>query len=142
MAHGLAWSSAAKIASREMRSSRGKFLFVILSVAIGVAALTGVRGFSASFRFSLLDRARSIMAADIAARTNEQPTSEERKGLEEISASGVQRTAVTEMMSMAASPSAMNAGAGEPEGGRSCSLSVLWGDYTGAGDGAEDGAGA
>jgi putative ABC transport system permease protein len=107
MAHGLAWSSAAKIASREMRSSRGKFLFVILSVAIGVAALTGVRGFSASFRFSLLDRARSIMAADIAARTNEQPTSEERKGLEEISASGVQRTAVTEMMSMAASPGAM-----------------------------------
>jgi putative ABC transport system permease protein len=107
MAHGLAWSSAAKIASREMRSSRGKFLFVILSVAIGVAALTGVRGFSASFRFSLLDRARSILAADIAARTNEQPTSEERKGLEEISASGVQRTAVTEMMSMAASPSAM-----------------------------------
>ncbi len=65
MANGLAWSSAAKIASREMRHSRGKFLFVILSVAIGVAALTGVRGFSASFRFSLLDRARSIMAGDL-----------------------------------------------------------------------------
>jgi putative ABC transport system permease protein len=107
MANGLAWGSAAKIAAREMRSSRGKFLFVILSVAIGVAALTGVRGFSASFRFSLLDRARSIMAADLAASTNETPTSEERKGLEEIGASGVERTTVTEMMSMAASPQSM-----------------------------------
>ena len=107
MANGLAWSSAAKIASREMRHSRGKFLFVILSVAIGVAALTGVRGFSASFRFSLLDRARSIMAGDLSASMNEQPTPNETKGLDEIGAGGVQRTTVTEMMSMAASPSSM-----------------------------------
>ena len=56
MANGLAWGSAAKIAMREMRHSRAKFFFVILSVAIGVAALTGVRGFSASFRFTLLGR--------------------------------------------------------------------------------------
>ena len=108
MANGLAWGSAAKIALREMRHSRAKFLFVILSVAVGVAALTGVRGFSASFRFSLLDRARSIMAADLAARTNEQPTPNERKGLDEIRSTGVQMTTVTEMMSMAASPSSMN----------------------------------
>ena len=46
----LSYRSAAKIAAREMHSSRGKFFFVILSVAIGVAALTGVRGFSGSFR--------------------------------------------------------------------------------------------
>ena len=108
MANGLSWGTAAKIAAREMRHTRGKFLFVILSVAIGVAALTGVRGFSASFRATLLDRARSIMAADLAARTNEQPTPNEMKSLEEIRAGGVQTTTVTEMMSMAASPSAMN----------------------------------
>ena len=54
----LSYRSAAKIAAREMHSSRGKFFFVILSVAIGVAALTGVRGFSASFRSTLLDKAR------------------------------------------------------------------------------------
>ena len=54
----LSYGSAAKIAAREMRSSRGKFFFVVLSVAIGVAALTGVRGFSASFRGTLLTRAR------------------------------------------------------------------------------------
>jgi putative ABC transport system permease protein len=101
MAAGLAWGSAAKIASREMRSSRGKFAFVILSVAIGVAALTGVRGFSSSFRTTLLMRARSIMAADLAARMFQQATPDEQKGLDEIIASGVEMTPVTELMSMA-----------------------------------------
>ena len=84
----LSYQSAAKIASREMHSSRGKFFFVILSVAIGVAALTGVRGFSSSFRTTLLVRARSIMAADLSARTTQQPTPAETRGLEEIQAEG------------------------------------------------------
>jgi putative ABC transport system permease protein len=99
----LSYRSAAKIAAREMHSSRGKFFFVILSVAIGVAALTGVRGFSASFRSSLLNRARSIMAADLSARMFQQPTSEEQKALDEIAASGVEITPVTELLSMASS---------------------------------------
>ncbi|MDQ2833863.1 MAG: FtsX-like permease family protein [Acidobacteriota bacterium] len=97
----LSYRSAAKIAAREMRSSRGKFFFVVLSVAIGVAALTGVRGFSSSFRGTLLDKARSIMAADLSARMFQQPTPEEQKGLDEIAASGVEMTPVTELLSMA-----------------------------------------
>ena len=97
----LSYRSAAKIAAREMRSSREKFFFVVLSVAIGVAALTGVRGFSSSFRGTLLDRARSIMAADLSARMFQQPTPEEQKGLDEIAASGVEMTPVTELLSMA-----------------------------------------
>jgi putative ABC transport system permease protein len=99
----LSYRSAIKIAAREMHSSRGKFFFVILSVAIGVAALTGVRGFSASFRSSLLNRARSIMAADLSARMFQQPTQEQQKGLDEIAASGVEITPVTELLSMASS---------------------------------------
>ncbi len=86
-----------------MRSSRGKFLFVLLSVAIGVAALTGVRSFSASFRSALLLRARSIMAADLAARMGQQPTPGQQQGLDELRAAGVQETAVTETLSMASS---------------------------------------
>ncbi len=97
-----------RIASRELRSSRGKFLFVILSVAIGVAALTGVRGFSASFRSTLLTRARAIMAADLSARMFQQPTAEEQKGLDEIRASGVEITPVTELLSMASSPKTLD----------------------------------
>src|ERR1700677_159483 len=104
----LSYRSAAKIAAREMHSSRGKFLFVILSVAIGVAALTGVRGFSASFRATLLDRARSIMAADLAARMSQQPTPGEQDGLDAIDASGVEMTAVTEMLSMGSSPAKLD----------------------------------
>ena len=104
----LSYRSAAKIAAREMHSSRGKFFFVVLSVAIGVAALTGVRGFSSSFRGALLMRARSIMAADLSARMFQQPTAEERKGLDEIAASGVQITPVTELLSMASSPKTMD----------------------------------
>jgi len=97
----LTYRSAAKIAARELHSSRGKFFFVILSVAIGVAALTGVRGFSSSFRATLLNRARSIMAADLSARMFMQPTPEQQKGLDAIEREGVEVTPVTELLSMA-----------------------------------------
>src|SRR5258708_37391100 len=99
----LSYRSAAKIAAREMHSSRGKFFFVILSVAIGVAALTGVRGFSGSFRTTLLNRARSIMAADLSARMFQQPTPEQQMGLDEIAKGGVEITPVSELVSMASS---------------------------------------
>ncbi len=108
MANALNWSTAARIAAREMRASRGKFAFVVLSVAIGVAALTGVRGFSASFRGTLLTRARSIMAGDLAARMFQQPTELQSKGLATIAAEGVQMTPVTELLSMASAPVAMD----------------------------------
>jgi putative ABC transport system permease protein len=101
----LSYTTAARIAAREMRSSRGKFLFVLLSVAIGVAALTGVRGFSASFRTTLLVRARSIMAGDLSARTFQQLTPNERSAIDSIRSTGVQTTTVVEMVSMASSPS-------------------------------------
>jgi putative ABC transport system permease protein len=99
----LTYRSAIKIASRELRFSRGKFFFVVLSVAIGVAALTGVRGFSTSFRGALLDRARSIMAADLSARMFQQPTPQEQKGLDALRNESVEITPVTELLSMASS---------------------------------------
>jgi putative ABC transport system permease protein len=102
----LSYRSAARIAAREMRSSPSKFLFVLLSVAIGVAALTGVRGFSASFRTTLLLRARSIMAGDLSARTAQQLTPDERRRVDSILSTGVQSTTVTEMLSMASTPTA------------------------------------
>ena len=64
----LSWSTAARIAWRELHASMGKFMFVVLSVAIGVAALTGVRGLSEAFTRTLfsLEVARCIktLAAD------------------------------------------------------------------------------
>jgi putative ABC transport system permease protein len=104
----LSYRTASRIAAREMRSSRGKFFFVILSVAVGVAALTGVRGFSNSFRTTLLLRARSILAADLSARTNQQPSASESAGLTTIQAEGVRMTPVTELLSMASAPKTMD----------------------------------
>jgi putative ABC transport system permease protein len=98
----LGWSTAMKIAWRELRASRTKFLFVILSVAIGVAALTGVRGFSESFQKALLNQARSIMAADLSARMFRLATQQENAKLDTLAASkAVERTSVTETVSMA-----------------------------------------
>jgi len=114
MANNLSWASAAKIAGREMRASRGKFFFVVLSVAIGVAALTGVRGFSTTFRGTLLSQARSIMAGDLSARMFQQPTPNEQQGLDAIEAQGVQVTPVTELMSMASAAGISTTGTMNP----------------------------
>jgi putative ABC transport system permease protein len=100
----LTWASAAKIAWRELQASQAKFLFVILSVAIGVAALTGVRGFSDSFQRTLLGEARTIMAADLSARMFRQPTKEEEHQLNIMASHGIQRTEVSDTVSMVSSP--------------------------------------
>jgi putative ABC transport system permease protein len=97
----LPWSTAARIAWRELRASRAKFVFVLLSVAIGVAALTGVRGFSEAFQRALLGDARGIMAADLSARMFRLATPKEQQQLDALATSGVERTSVTETVSMA-----------------------------------------
>ena len=102
--HTLTWASAAKIAWRELQASRAKFLFVIMSVAIGVAALTGVRGFSDSFQKTLLGEARTIMAADLSARMFRQPTQEEEQQLNVLASRGIVRTEVSDTVSMVSSP--------------------------------------
>ena len=99
----LSWSRAATIGWRDLKSAPGKFAFVVLSVAVGVAALVGVRGFSGSFRRTLSIEARSLMAGDLSARIFREPTEEERKKLAEIehAIGGVRETWVTETVSMA-----------------------------------------
>src|SRR5271154_3273111 len=100
----LPFKTAATIAWRELRASKAKFSFVILSVAIGVAALIGVRGFSVSFQKTILAEARTIMAADLSARMFRQPTPQEAKQLDALEASGIRRTWITEMVSMVSAP--------------------------------------
>jgi putative ABC transport system permease protein len=100
----LSWSRAASIAWRDLRSSPGKFAFVVLSVAVGVAALVGVRGFSESFRRTLSNEARSLMAGDLMARIFHQPSADESRKLAEIEKQGVRETWATETVSMASVP--------------------------------------
>jgi putative ABC transport system permease protein len=93
--------TAAKIAWRETRASSGRFLFVILAVAAGVGALTGVRGFSRAFHTLLQRDARGFMAADLTVRTFQLPTPRQIRMMDSLAARGVARTQVTETLTMA-----------------------------------------
>lgn len=97
----LRWSTAWRIARRELQASRGKFFFVVISVAVGVAALTGVRGFSSAFRYTLSGRARSILAGDLSARMFQQPTAKQEAAIAALGEQGIDITPVTEMAGMA-----------------------------------------
>jgi putative ABC transport system permease protein len=98
--------TAAKIAWRETRASTGRFVFVILAVAAGVAALSGVRGFSQAFHTMLQRDARTFMAADLTVRTFELETPKEKAAIDSLVARGVQRTQITETVTMAMPPNA------------------------------------
>jgi putative ABC transport system permease protein len=100
----LSWERAAAIGWRDLKSSPGKFAFVVLSVAVGVAALVGVRGFSESFRQTLSTEARSLMAADLTARVFHLSTADENRKLAAIEKEGVRQTWATETVSMASVP--------------------------------------
>jgi putative ABC transport system permease protein len=102
----LPWPDAIRIAWREMRAARAKFLFVILAVAIGVGSLTGVRGFSHTFRHMLLSQARTLMAGDLTARLFAMPTPEQDAVLRSLDSRGVARTWITETVTMASSTAA------------------------------------
>src|ERR1017187_1029523 len=108
----LSWKRAGAIGWRDLKSAPGKFGFVVLSVAIGVAALVGVRGLSDSFRRTLSGEARSLMAGDLSARTFHPPTAEDESKIAAIlkpqvsgtGSAGIRSTWVTETISMASVP--------------------------------------
>jgi len=100
----LSWSRAASIGWRDLKSAPGKFAFVVASVAIGVAALVGVRGLSDSFRSTLIGQARSLMAGDLSARIFHEPTPDELgkvAGVLKHNGNSIRATWVTETISMA-----------------------------------------
>ena len=102
----LGWEKAAAIAWRDLKSAPGKFAFVVLSVAVGVAALVGVRGFSESFRTTLMTESRSLMAGDLSARIYHIPSADELKRIAALEQGlvGSESTWVTETVSMASVP--------------------------------------
>ncbi len=102
----LSWQRAAAIAWRDLKSAPGKFAFVVLSVAVGVAALVGVRGLTDSFRDTLGGQARSLMAADLSAQVPHVPTAEELAKVAGVVREnpGLRTTWTTETVSMASAP--------------------------------------
>jgi putative ABC transport system permease protein len=108
----LSWKRAGAIGWRDLKAAPGKFGFVVLSVAVGVAALVGVRGFSDSFKKTLSTEAKALMAGDLSARVFRLPTDAEKDKIAAIEkrnagqkgASGIHSTWVTETISMASVP--------------------------------------
>ena len=96
--------TASKIGWRELRAGPAKFAFVVLAVAVGVAALSGVKGFGYAFRGMLLRNAKQLIAADLQAQTWDTLTPDQLSRIEAIGKRNGQITRVTETVSMAASP--------------------------------------
>jgi len=92
--------TALRIAWREARASRAKFVFVILAVAAGVACLTGVKGFTRVFQTMLSREARTLMAGDLMIRTFSLPTREQQELFDRLEREGLQRTWITETITM------------------------------------------
>src|SRR5262252_3627166 len=108
MNNRLRWRTALKIAWREAHAASGKFLFVIVAVAIGVGALTGVRGFGRAFYRMLLRESRTLMAADLSLRVFALPDARQAAVMEALDRRGVGRTWVTETLSMVSSAAVAN----------------------------------
>jgi len=103
----LSWKRAGDIGLRDLKSAPGKFAFVVLSVAVGVAALVGVRGFSESFRKTLGTESRSLMAGDLSARLFHVATPDDNAKIAALvkgEKAGIRSTWVTETISMASVP--------------------------------------
>jgi putative ABC transport system permease protein len=100
MRFAAAWTLAWRIARREARASAPKFLFAILGVAVGVGALTGVRGFADAFQEELRRQARTLMAADVSLRQFTALTPVQQQCLDSYVQRGAQLTRITETVSM------------------------------------------
>ncbi len=95
--------TASKIGWRELRAAPAKFTFVVLAVAVGVAALSGVKGFGYAFRGMLLRNAKQLIAADLQAQTWDVLDASQVSRIETIGAANGKVTRVTETVSMSAS---------------------------------------
>src|ERR1022692_4767320 len=115
-----------KIAWRDMRSAPAKFLFVILAVAVGVGALTGVRSFSRAFHTLLVRQARTLMAGDLSLRVFGQPTPQQTAAIAGLEQRGVRDTSVTETLTMANTAEVPEPMLVSVKAHRSGSLSFLW----------------
>jgi putative ABC transport system permease protein len=98
-----------RMAWRETRPALRKFAFMAVAIALGVGALTGIKGFSRALERAMSRTARDLIASDLSVRMNFVPPGEEPAVFTELVNRGAQMTRVVETMSMASA-----AGAAQP----------------------------
>jgi putative ABC transport system permease protein len=96
------------MAWRETRPALKRFLFVIAAIAIGVAVLTGLKGFSRGLSRSIYRSARDLIAADMVVRMNSLPNQSDLRVLESLIQKGARLTRTTETLSMISPAKASN----------------------------------
>ncbi len=99
----MSFRTASKIAWRELHAAPAKFIFVVLAVAVGIAALSGVKGFGFAFRGMLLRNAKQLIAADVQVQTWGYIDPEQVRRMADLGSRYGTMTRVTETVSMAAS---------------------------------------
>lgn len=65
------WRALLHLARAETRRSRGTLAFCVVSIAIGVASLTAIRGVLDSLEASMAGQSRQILGADLTIQSNE-----------------------------------------------------------------------
>src|SRR6185436_15264471 len=86
---------------RETRAAVGKFVFLVIAIALGTGALTAVTGFNTSVHYTLTREARSLMAADLAVRLPLRPAKADLDTIDALASENIEITRVTETVSMA-----------------------------------------
>lgn len=87
---------------RESRGSRGRLLFFIACLAVGVSAVVAVAGLSASLNDGIRREARQLLAADLVVRGREPIPTDLGKALAPFP--GTRRTDVRETVTVASAP--------------------------------------
>ncbi|MEO8277125.1 MAG: FtsX-like permease family protein [Thermoanaerobaculia bacterium] len=88
--------------AREARGARGRILFFVLCLAVGVGAVVAVAGFSSSLRTTLAREARQLLAADVKVR-GQKPLP---PAIDELLAAdpSLRSTRITELVTVASAP--------------------------------------
>ena len=89
-----------RMAWRETRPVMKRFLFLVVAIALGVGALTGLKGFSLALDRSISRSARDLLAADLAVQFRSLPNQKDISALESLERKGAIMTRTTSTLSM------------------------------------------
>ncbi len=95
------WKTILRLALAETRRARGKLLFCVFSIAVGVGSLTAVRTAILSLESSIAAQARNLMGADLMIQGGvslDEPLM--RAFTDELRAAGAEGASMTEFYSM------------------------------------------
>lgn len=104
------WRTAARIARRDLRASRGQSAFIIAAMAVSIAGVGGVHSAARAGREFLQRDARAWLAGDVCVDTGEPIGDDQVAALDRLRANGTEWTMVTWVITMAASDQSPDAG--------------------------------